>query len=195
MKTKTNHQHTTNSLTGYSTMASTNYHSFEGLSFLGGTKVWLSRMIFAFALFLGTIATSATMAVPENGAKDAKAVAPTTATDPASSAPGKQTPGTQTSDTPDDGDDGIESALPGFLMLAVVIAIFVVPIFIGSRLAKSLNMPDHGWKIALAIGTIAAAVVVIYQGEIKFGPDLSGGITLIYELQDTSAQAEVSCSS
>jgi len=31
---------------------------------------------------------------------------------------------------------------------------------------------------------------VVYQGEIKFGPDLSGGITLIYELQDTTVDVE-----
>ncbi len=83
-----------------------------------------------------------------------------------------------------------ESALPGFILLAIVIALFVVPMFVGSRLAKSLKMPDHGWKFSLAMGTLAAAAVVIYQGEIKFGPDLSGGITLIYELQDIAAQVD-----
>ena len=76
--------------------------------------------------------------------------------------------------------------LQGFAMLALVIALFVVPMYIGNRLAKSLKMPDHGWKFSLAIGTLAAAAVVVYFGEIKFGPDLSGGITLIYELQDTA---------
>jgi SecD/SecF fusion protein len=44
-------------------------------------------------------------------------------------------------------------------------------------------MPDHGWKFALAIGTLAAAAVVVALGEIKLGPDLSGGITLIYEIE------------
>ncbi|NOY40325.1 MAG: protein translocase subunit SecD [Planctomycetes bacterium] len=82
------------------------------------------------------------------------------------------------------------SVIPGFILLAIVIALFVVPMFVGSSLAKSLKMPDHGWKFSLGLGTLAAAAVVISQGEVKFGPDLSGGITLIYELQDTSAQAE-----
>ncbi|NOY29609.1 MAG: protein translocase subunit SecD [Planctomycetes bacterium] len=84
----------------------------------------------------------------------------------------------------------MESALPGFTMLAIVIALLVVPMFLGGRMAKSLKMPDHGWKISLAIGTLAAAAVVVSLGEIKYGPDLSGGITLIYELQDTSAQVD-----
>ena len=79
-----------------------------------------------------------------------------------------------------------ESALPGLLLLGIVIALFVVPLMLGNKFAKSLRMPDYGWKFALAIGTLAAAAVVISRGEIKFGPDLSGGHTLIFELQDTS---------
>jgi len=71
-----------------------------------------------------------------------------------------------------------ESALPGFILLGIVIALFVVPLLLGNYLAKSFRMPDYGWKFAVAIGTLAAAAVVVYQGEIKFGPDLSGGITL-----------------
>ena len=84
-------------------------------------------------------------------------------------------------------EDG--SALPGLMMLALVIAIFVVPIFIGSYLAKIWRMPEQGWRFSLAIGSLLAAAVILYMGELKFGPDLSGGITLIYELQDTSAAA------
>ena len=79
-----------------------------------------------------------------------------------------------------------QSALPGFMLLGIVIALFVVPMLLGSYLAKRLRMPDYGWKFALAIGSLLAAAVVIYEGEIKYGPDLSGGITLIYELQDTA---------
>ncbi len=90
----------------------------------------------------------------------------------------------------DDASTEDESVIPGFILLAIVIALFVVPMFVGSSLAKSLKMPDHGWKFSLGLGTLAAAAVVISQGEVKFGPDLSGGITLIYELQDTSAQPD-----
>ena len=87
--------------------------------------------------------------------------------------------------------EAASSSLPGFILLGIVIALFVLPMMIGSRMAKSFRMPDHGWKFALALGTLAAAAVVVYQGEIKFGPDLSGGITLIYELQDTSLEVDL----
>lgn len=76
-----------------------------------------------------------------------------------------------------------QSPLPGLILLAIVIALLVIPMLLGGYLSKRLRMPDHGWKFALAIGTVAAAVVVLYEGEFKYGPDLSGGITLIYELQ------------
>jgi SecD/SecF fusion protein len=82
------------------------------------------------------------------------------------------------------------SAIPGLLVLGMVIAVFVVPIIIGSYFAKAWRMPEHGWKFAIAIGSMLAAALVLYQGELKYGPDLSGGITLIYELQDTSAAAK-----
>ncbi|TWU23812.1 protein translocase subunit SecD [Bythopirellula polymerisocia] len=83
-----------------------------------------------------------------------------------------------------------QSPLTGFVLLAIVIALFVVPMFLGGYLAKRLRMPDYGWKFSLAIGSLLAAAVVIYEGEIKYGPDLSGGITLIYELQDTAGVTE-----
>ena len=82
------------------------------------------------------------------------------------------------------------SDLEGFAMLALVIALFIVPMFSGSLLSKFFKMPDHSWKFSLAIGTLLAAAVVISLGEVKFGPDLSGGITLIYELQDTALRAD-----
>jgi SecD/SecF fusion protein len=77
----------------------------------------------------------------------------------------------------------------GLKKFGIVLALIVLPMIIGGWLAKRLRMPEHGWKFALAIGSLAAAAVVVSMGEIKLGPDLSGGITLIYELQET-AEAE-----
>ena len=83
-----------------------------------------------------------------------------------------------------------ESAIPGLILLAQVIALFVLPILIGNYLSKSLRMPDHGWKFALGIGTLAAAAVVFTQGDVKFGPDLSGGSTLIFELDQAALDTD-----
>jgi SecD/SecF fusion protein len=80
----------------------------------------------------------------------------------------------------------------GIAKIGIVIALFVVPIMVGSWLAKVLRMPEHGWKFAVGIGTLATAVVVLMLGEIKLGPDLSGGITLIYELAPDQADESTS---
>jgi SecD/SecF fusion protein len=84
--------------------------------------------------------------------------------------------------------DQVSGRWEGGLKVLIVVALFVVPIVVGNWLAKRLRMPEHGWKFAIAIGTIAAAAVVVSTGQIKLGPDLSGGITLIYELADESSQ-------
>jgi SecD/SecF fusion protein len=99
---------------------------------------------------------------------------------------------TETGNTASPSPTAVEggSALPGLVVLGMVVAVFVVPIIIGNYLAKRWRMPEHGWRFAVAIGSILAAALVLYQGELKYGPDLSGGITLIYELQDTSAAAQ-----
>lgn len=84
-----------------------------------------------------------------------------------------------------------------YWMLAIVIALFVVPGFIGAKLASSLGMPDHGWKMAMAIGTTAAGILAIWsamsrEDGFKLGPDLGGGVTLIYDLADNQELKEES---
>ncbi|WP_425398680.1 protein translocase subunit SecD [Aeoliella sp.] len=76
-----------------------------------------------------------------------------------------------------------------FLMAAIILALFIVPGFIGASLAKSLNMPDHGWKIATVLGIAAAGILAVVSAStrengFKLGPDLGGGVTLIYDLAD-----------
>jgi SecD/SecF fusion protein len=71
-------------------------------------------------------------------------------------------------------------------ILVILVGLFVLPIMIGNYLAKLWKMPDHGWKISLALGVTAASLLVCIFGQPKYGPDLAGGITLIYELQNAS---------
>ena len=74
-----------------------------------------------------------------------------------------------------------------WLLGLVILALFVLPIMAGNYLAKIWRMPDHAWKISLVIGTFAASILICLFGEFKFGPDLAGGITLIYELAERTA--------
>jgi SecD/SecF fusion protein len=76
-----------------------------------------------------------------------------------------------------------------WMMGVLIVALFVIPILLGNYIARSVRMPDYGWKIGLVLFTILAGAVIVAIGEFKFGPDLAGGITLIYEIEDTSVGA------
>jgi SecD/SecF fusion protein len=65
----------------------------------------------------------------------------------------------------------------------IIVGLFVLPMVVGNMIAGWLRMPDYGWKISLVLGTLAASIIVISLGQLKFGPDLAGGITLIYEIE------------
>ena len=48
-----------------------------------------------------------------------------------------------------------------YLLALVVVALLVVPFYVGGRLAKRWRMPDHGWKIGLILCTLASALVIV----------------------------------
>ena len=75
-----------------------------------------------------------------------------------------------------------------FLLLAAV-ATLVIPYLIGNFIAKSLRMPDYGWKIGLMLIALTAGVVIdICRWPPKLGIDLSGGVKLVYELDQEKLQ-------
>ncbi|MBI3463175.1 MAG: protein translocase subunit SecD [Planctomycetes bacterium] len=69
-------------------------------------------------------------------------------------------------------------------ILAGAILSFVAGYFI----ARSLRMPDHGWKIGLVLCAVVVGGLLTWAGwPPRLGIDLSGGVTLIYEI-DTEQQ-------
>ncbi len=59
--------------------------------------------------------------------------------------------------------------------------------FLGGYLGKKLRMPDHGWKIGVCLFSLLASVVVLLMGPpLKLGIDLSGGVILVYEVDQTT---------
>ena len=85
------------------------------------------------------------------------------------------------------GADPVEVKKTGFsplVIFIILVALFVLPIMAGNYLAQIWKMPDHAWKFALTLGVLAGSVLVVSLGKFKYGPDLAGGITIIYELQD-----------
>jgi SecD/SecF fusion protein len=51
-------------------------------------------------------------------------------------------------------------------------------------------MPDHGWKIGVILFSLLASVAVLVLGpELKMGVDLSGGVILVYEVDQTKKES------
>jgi SecD/SecF fusion protein len=65
----------------------------------------------------------------------------------------------------------------------IVLVLMVVPFFLGGYFAKSLRMPDYGWKIGVILWTLICSLVILTMyWPPKLGIDLSGGMILIYEI-------------
>ena len=74
----------------------------------------------------------------------------------------------------------------GIVHLLVAVATLAVSFFLGGYLGKKLRMPDHGWKIGLCLFSLLASVVILLMGPpFKLGVDLSGGVILVYEVDQT----------
>lgn len=87
-------------------------------------------------------------------------------------------------------EEEVKSGWSPWILGLTILALFVLPIMAGNYLAKIWRMPDHAWKMSLVIGTAVASILICLFGEFKFGPDLAGGITLIYELADAPTVVE-----
>src|SRR4051794_14274260 len=71
-----------------------------------------------------------------------------------------------------------------WILALTILALFVLPVMAGNYLARVWRMPDHGWKFSIVLGTLAASILICVFGNFKFGPDLAGGITLVYEVEE-----------
>jgi len=80
--------------------------------------------------------------------------------------------------------------MSGYLILLIVLALFVLPIPLGSYLARRVRMPEYGWRISLILWSLACAIAVVSFGEVKFGIDLSGGVILVYEVAPDEEAAD-----
>ena len=134
----------------------------------------------------------------ETSAEGADSEDEATAEAPAESATDEQTTGDQTTDGQATDGDSAESDTAesdsaadqatdetsfNWQALLITIAVLVLPIVIGNYLAKNLRLPEQAWKISTILLVIAVGAVTVFTGQFKGGPDLAGGITLVYELE------------
>ena len=68
-------------------------------------------------------------------------------------------------------------------MLLIAVAVFVLSIGLGNYLARAWRMPDYGWKLALIFFAFSASAVTLWlRWPPKLGVDLSGGVMMVYEI-------------
>ena len=83
----------------------------------------------------------------------------------------------------------------GWFVWLIALAILVVPYLLGTAAARSLRMADYGWKLGVIFIAVTAGVVIALYGAfvspagIRLGIDLSGGVKLIYELDQSKLRS------
>jgi len=78
-----------------------------------------------------------------------------------------------------------------YVLLLIVVAVMTLPFLAGNWIANSVRMPDQAWRIGLTLFVMTAATVITLVGwPPHLGTDLSGGVNLIYELDQEARQAD-----
>jgi SecD/SecF fusion protein len=78
----------------------------------------------------------------------------------------------------------------GSIDIVLAIAVLVIPFVFGSWLAKRLRMADYGFRIGLVLFALTAGLVICARGwPPKLGIDLSGGVILVYETDQSKTSA------
>lgn len=70
----------------------------------------------------------------------------------------------------------------------IALAVVILPFLAGHWIAQKLRMIDYGWRIGLVLFSLAAGIVICITGwPPKRGIDLSGGVILVYEVDQSKA--------
>jgi SecD/SecF fusion protein len=75
-------------------------------------------------------------------------------------------------------------------LLAVALAVLIVPFWVGGFLAKLLKMPTHSARIGCILFAITASVVVLLNRLPGQGVDLRGGTILVYEIDPSKSNPD-----
>jgi SecD/SecF fusion protein len=76
----------------------------------------------------------------------------------------------------------------GGINVLLALAVIVLPFVIGFWLAKRFRMPDYGWRIGFVLFALTAGLVICARGwPPKLGIDLSGGVILVYETDQSKS--------
>ena len=81
--------------------------------------------------------------------------------------------------------------MSGNIILAIVLGSPILAYLLGSYIGRSLRMKDHGWKIGFILASITLGTcVTVFYWPPKLGIALSGGVILVYELDEARTSSE-----
>ena len=85
--------------------------------------------------------------------------------------------------------DVSESGLSIGFGAAIIIGVIVASFGLGAFLARELRMPEYKLKIGLVLASLFGAIAMnILLWPPKLGIDLSGGVVLVYEIDQNQMQ-------
>jgi SecD/SecF fusion protein len=73
------------------------------------------------------------------------------------------------------------------MALLFALLVFVLPFILGNWISKAIRMPSHATSIGIILAAVIGAGLILWRGELRKGPDISGGTILVYEI-DRSVQ-------
>ncbi len=86
----------------------------------------------------------------------------------------------------------VDNAAPGMSLgssAAIIVAVVVGSFLLGQVLANWLRMPEYNLKIGLVLATLLGALAIDFLlWPPKLGIDLSGGVVLVYEIDENQMQ-------
>ncbi|MDZ4783546.1 MAG: protein translocase subunit SecD [Planctomycetia bacterium] len=85
----------------------------------------------------------------------------------------------------------MSDSLGSYGRAAVTLAVLILPWVIGVWLAKFLRTPDYGRRLGVILFALIVGLAVnVLKWPPRYGVDLSGGVNLIYEVDDSQRSAE-----
>ena len=77
-------------------------------------------------------------------------------------------------------------------IISIVVVAVILLFILGGLVAKSVRMPDYGWKIGIILVTVVSAATVNYfRWPPSLGIDLEGGVILVYQVNEQDQDEEV----
>lgn len=70
--------------------------------------------------------------------------------------------------------------------VGIFAAVFVLPFIVSYFLSRALKMSDYSMSIGIILAAIVAAAFVVNPERFRYGTDINGGTTLVYELDKDS---------